>query len=392
MKGRRPRVPDAVPVANGQGFPGSSGPAGREARSLLDLTAEVRVPPSDAVSVAIGQGFPGSSGLAAREARSHLGIAAGVRVSPSGPAHGGTRKRSRGLPAAPGRPGCRPGLGAGGRLPALGCLLVVAVLGVGALPVAAQEPSDPPPPRVERPVPEPAEPTSPGAPFPGATAQGTVRPDGGRVQDDPRSAVLVRRECTSELDREELTLFANGTVRLRQGPPGEEQMDLGELTPDELDTYVGRLWSEDLGETDLRSSGPVGAWVSRCRLELDYDAMARWLGPVPQPSRDGVVPAGRVELAYGPYDSFSLALSRVLALVDGIAARVDRAVGRGLLPDDYAPSPGDVLRRADGILFRIERSTASKGGWELQGVEQPLTLFILEDEIPKLFVELVERR
>ena len=50
-----------------------------------------------------------------------------------------------------------------------------------------------------------------------------------------------------------------------------------------------------------------------------------------------------------------------------------------------------MLRRADGILFRVERHTATKGGWELQGVEQPLVIYIIEDEIPKLFVELVRR-
>lgn len=270
---------------------------------------------------------------------------------------------------------------------ALAALFLALAAGLLPLAAAAQEPSQPAPPAAQRPDLPPLPPLDPSLPGPEAGA--------GRPSDDPRSVVLLRRNCESSLDREEVTLFANGTVRVLQGPPGEEEMDLGELDPDQLRTYADRIRAEDLGETDRRTSGPVGDWVSRCRLELHFDAMERWVGspPVaPHDGSDGRRSRGDAVFEYGTYGSLSLGLSRVLALVDGISGGVDRAVGRGLLPDDYRPRRGDVLRRADGVLFRVERTTASKDGWELQGVQQPLTLYILKSEIPKLFVELVERR
>jgi hypothetical protein len=217
---------------------------------------------------------------------------------------------------------------------------------------------------------------------------------------DPRSVVLLERSCESTLDREELTLFANGTVRLRHtilgrgGRVEDATMALGELPPDELAAWVDRVREEDLGETETASAGPGGDWVERCRLTLDYDAMARWIGPPPETERDrsGWWPSGRATYRYGHLDTLSLPLARLLSGVDGIAGRVDAAVGRHSLPNGYRPRAGDVLRRADGVLFRVERNTASKGGWELQGVDQPLAVYVLEDDIPRLFVELVRRR
>jgi hypothetical protein len=217
---------------------------------------------------------------------------------------------------------------------------------------------------------------------------------------DPRSVVLLERACESTLDREVVTLFANGTVRLRHqvldrtGGVDDETMALGELPPDELVAWVDRVREEDLGETEGATSGPGGDWVERCRLTLDYDAMARWIGPPREVARDlsGRRPRGRATYRYGHLDTLSLPLARLLSRVDGIAGRVDAAVGRHSLPNGYRPRVGDVLRRADGVLLRVERHTASKGGWELQGVDQPLAVYILEDEIPRLFVELVRRR
>jgi hypothetical protein len=211
------------------------------------------------------------------------------------------------------------------------------------------------------------------------------------AEDDERSAVLLLRECVSTLERQEVTLFANGTVRLRSGPPGEETMALGELAPDELETYVRRLREEDLSETERLSRGPEGEWVEGCRVELRYGVMARWFGPPPRREDRNWQPEGDEAFAYRRFDSLSLPLSRIVALVDGMIGRVDVAAGRHTLPPGYRPREGDVLRRNDDVLFRLERRTADKHGWEMQGVEQPLVLYVPEDEIPKQFVELMER-
>lgn len=230
-----------------------------------------------------------------------------------------------------------------------------------------------------------------------------VLPALARPAADERSAVLLERECGSELSRQELTLFANGTVRLRERGPDEEEaeaeeeaveMFLGELAPDELQTYVERLQGEDLGEVEPAATGPEGAWVEACRLTLHFDAMTRWIGPPPQRDADAGdwVPSGDLTFRYGRFDRLSLPLSRVVSLLDLVESRVDRAAGRRTLPPRYRPEVGDVLRRSDGVLFRVERPTADGNGWELQGVEQPLTLYVVESDIPELFTEVLADR
>ena len=214
-----------------------------------------------------------------------------------------------------------------------------------------------------------------------------------------RDLVLLRRECTSTIHRQEVTLFANGTVRLRQGPPGEEEMSLGELPPDEVEALVAALRAEDLDGGE-GSAGPEGDWVEVCRLELPVLATP---GPGPRPFGEGPrTPTaeraprrqtGQTVFTYRRFDSLPLGLSRATAVVDRLAVRT--VVRRGL-PSDYRPRPGDVLRRADGVLFEVVRETAQVGeegprGWELQGVVQPLAVYVAEADVPTEFVELVSR-
>jgi hypothetical protein len=191
--------------------------------------------------------------------------------------------------------------------------------------------------------------------------------------------------------REEVTLFANGTVRLRRGPLGGEQMVLGEIPPDEVAALVRELGAEPLAEAGAGSAGPEGEWVGSCLLELPV------LGDGEGTGGPGV-PGGAEEVGsfrYRDFDSLSLPLARLVARVDELAERVAARAAAGRLPSGYRPRPGDVLRRSDGVLFRIVRDTAALEGmpvgWELQGVTQPLAVYILETDLPLEFVELVSR-
>lgn len=231
------------------------------------------------------------------------------------------------------------------RVGLVACLLTAA-------PVAAQEASPPPEdPAAERPA----------------------------VETSDRSRRLARLDCRTALSRRELTLFANGTVRLREGEPGEEEMALAELGPDELDDAVAMLDEVDLSETDAEGGGPRGEWIQRCTLVLTL------------PGRE------REERSFRQFDSQSLALSRAVAILDGIAIRLapprESADGGGAerLPPDYRPRLGDVLRHADGVLYRVEAFTADGEGVELQGVEQPLVLYVSRGQMGEAFVELVRR-
>jgi len=193
---------------------------------------------------------------------------------------------------------------------------------------------------------------------------------------DPRSVEVARYDCASELGRREVTLFANGTVRVREGEPGKEWMGLGELSPAELDGAVNRLRDEDLSEVRRLPHGVEGQWIERCTLVLHR--------PAPPNHPEEIFHFGR-------YDTLPLALSRVVRVVEDLAARVPDRQGEEQLPADYEPRRGDVLKRVDGNLYRVHGIGDDKKGLELEGVAQPLTIYIRVDQLRLEFVALVSR-
>ena len=187
-----------------------------------------------------------------------------------------------------------------------------------------------------------------------------------------RSTILLRYDCRSQIGRREVTLFANGTVRLRDGLPEDPKMFLGELGPVALEQFRNRLLAEDLQEVESGTGlGVDGAWVEECTL---YSAL----------------PKARV-FKFGRYDSLQLALAHVVTIATDIAATVDPRAGSVHLPAGYLPRTGDVLRRSDGALFRIVGSSLDRMGFELSGVIEPLTLYMPTGQLSQEFVELVSR-
>jgi len=189
-----------------------------------------------------------------------------------------------------------------------------------------------------------------------------------------RTTEVLRWDCGSTLGHRELTLFGNGTVRLKDGERGKERMGLAELGPDEMDGALRRLADEDLSETDERSRGPEGDWIERCALTLALPG---------KPARS---------FRYGRYDTLSLPLSRVLKVVSDLAEKVQVMEGAERLPEGYEPRVGDVLKRVDGQLFEVFEFTVDKKGVECHGVDEPVTLYVLREELRKEFVALVSRR
>jgi hypothetical protein len=189
-----------------------------------------------------------------------------------------------------------------------------------------------------------------------------------------RSIEVLRYGCASELGRREVTLFANGTVRLREGAPGEDWMGLAELNPDELTGAIHRLEEEDLGEIGQLPSGVEGTWVERCTFSLQL--------------------AGRkLQLfRFGRYDTLPLALSRVIRVAEDVAAKVLDVRGNEELPPDYEPRPMDILKRRDGEHFRVLGFTADKLGVELEGVNIPLSVYVPRADMKREFVALIERK
>ncbi len=188
---------------------------------------------------------------------------------------------------------------------------------------------------------------------------------------DLRTVELLDVDCASELGRSRLTLFGNGTVRLRTWREEDDDMRLRELAPDALNGFVNRLREIDLSEAEERSESPAGDWIERCTLALEVDG---------EISRFG----------YAGYDSVSLALSRVVSIADEIRLLVEVESIAADFPPRYEPRPGDVLRRRDGVLFEVIAFTSDQKGIELWGVDQPLVVYILREELIGEFIALVE--
>jgi hypothetical protein len=190
---------------------------------------------------------------------------------------------------------------------------------------------------------------------------------------DPRSLALLRENCVSPLARQEVTLFANGTLRLRHGAPEAPEMALHELDREVLDRYLERLAELDLAEAESVARGPAGEWIERCTLELERPGRA--------PER----------FEYERLAAGSFALERVRRLVEDLLDELRPALGSSEIPADYEPEIGDRLARADGALFEIVGFTLDGRGVELLGLDQPLTLFVERDQLRAQFARIAAR-
>ena len=193
------------------------------------------------------------------------------------------------------------------------------------------------------------------------------------AEGDRRSQELVRYACSSRLGGDDLTLFANGTLRLWQRAEDEEEMKLAELSPDELDAFLARLAAENLAEAESPRFGPGGEWVEQCSLDLELEER--------EPRR----------FRFGRYDSLGLTLSRVVGIARELVALAEERGGPGGLPAGYQPRQGDLLLRRDGQRFEVVAYTWDGAGLEMRSLDQPIVLYIPADALAMEFDALLER-
>lgn len=190
----------------------------------------------------------------------------------------------------------------------------------------------------------------------------------------PRSWEVARRDCRTSISREEVTLFANGTVRLRLRADDGDEMRLAELNPDQVQAFVNRLEAEDLSEVPEGREEFLGSFVERCGIFLEL------------PERQ------KQKFFFGRFDSLPLALSRMNTILNDIYSEAVDLAPEGGLPRYYIPERGDVLERTDGHRFEVVALTSDRRGVELSGLDDPLTIFVALDSLRQQFVALVERR
>ncbi len=186
---------------------------------------------------------------------------------------------------------------------------------------------------------------------------------------DPRSHELLRLDCVTGNLRTDLTLFSNGTCRLREGEVGSERMHLSELDPDAKDAYVRRLQAESLGESVSPLGSLGGEWTESCRLAVDIP--------------DG--PQG--EVRYGNLAPKSLALSRVVTIAEEILLVVRTAARVSGLRPGFVPQRDQVLVRRDGTRYRVRGLTSDGLGIELEGIDQPVTIYFALEVLHEEFLE-----
>jgi hypothetical protein len=194
------------------------------------------------------------------------------------------------------------------------------------------------------------------------------------AQGDDRSTEVVRYDCRTDIAHREMTLFANGTIRLRKGQIGNEWMGLAELPPDRLQGFLNRLSEEDLADVKSPDKGPEGAWVEHCELRLQI------------PGRDLQI------YQFGHFEPLPLNLSHVVHIAEELEKKVPVVKEKDEIPAGYEPRPGDVLKRSgDGARFRVMAFTGDGKGIELEGIDQPIEIYIGKDQVRKKFIALVSR-
>lgn len=193
---------------------------------------------------------------------------------------------------------------------------------------------------------------------------------------DERGTERFRYECASQLGERDVTLFANGTVRLRQGPAGEPRMFLAELGPEELASRLELLGRQDAtGEVpEQRGWAHVasGPWVERCLLVLTLENR----------------PEERYELSQ--LDVLPLRIAQLVHAAEELARRTRPERSARQLPESYQPVRGHVVENAEGQRFRVEGFTGDLQGIELEGVDQPVTLYVSRENLRQFFFSVSE--
>lgn len=215
-----------------------------------------------------------------------------------------------------------------------------------------------------------------------ASASGQVRFRDSAAAVDPEAQAKIdaligidqevfRLDCANQHYRREVTLFGNGTIRVREGYASAPEMWLGELDVESTRALIARLMEPDLEEVPATSRTVVGEWVETCRYEIE------------------LTPGEPQAFEFQRLDALALPLQKSLSVAITALGMIDRtrpSNTRGKLSSDFVPERGDVLVAIDGRRFRVSGFTTDRTGVELVGVEQPVVLFAPVADLHSMFL------
>ena len=167
---------------------------------------------------------------------------------------------------------------------------------------------------------------------------------------------------------ERLTLFEDRTLVWKRQQAGGEQLKRQRLTPEEARFYCDYLRSDDIWSSpeDLRSQ-VIGDLVKQSIVKLTRP--------------DG----SRHEIRFDEFSAMTPQSAALRSSLDGL---------RRIFTAPLAPAtrftaenipPGTILKRFDGVLFRVRRVDSLKGVVELEGVNEPYSEFRKLEDLRFLF-------
>jgi hypothetical protein len=167
---------------------------------------------------------------------------------------------------------------------------------------------------------------------------------------------------------ERLTLFADRTVVWKRQRAGTQELKRERLAPEEAKFYCDYFRSDEIwGAPEELRSGLTGDLVRQSIVSLARENGAR---------------------RQVRFDELSALTPEAAALRSSLEGL------RGTFTAPLAPAtrftaenlpPGTILKRFDGVLFRVRRVEAGKGVVELEGVREPYLEFRKLEELRFLF-------
>lgn len=206
---------------------------------------------------------------------------------------------------------------------------------------------------------------------------GDAQPSPGAGEQDLRSTVWLGYTCSNSLGRRDITLFGNGTVRLREGLWESQTVYLHELGPEELEAerqLLIRVFESDAtSRHEMPLGGVVGEWVERCEVVLEV--------PGSQP----------LTYRFGQFEVPPLEVARLVQISEDLASLTRPLDPVERLPASYEPASGDILIDSDGERFVVIGLTADRRGVEVESLSVPMRYFHSLEALSGLFVSFEAR-